>query len=78
MLFRSVTETRLSKELGKTLAEKFGVSPEKQLADYLDTLLQGRAQSADEIAAAALFLVSDAARPITGQAINVDGGIAFY
>jgi NAD(P)-dependent dehydrogenase (short-subunit alcohol dehydrogenase family) len=35
---------------------------------------QGRWGTPDEVAAVALFLCSDAARFITGQAINVDGG----
>src|ERR1700674_5633446 len=73
-----VTETRMSKELGETLAERLGVSPEDQLKGFLDTVLQGRGQTADEIAAAALFLCSDQASAITGQALNVDGGAAFY
>ncbi|MGC1904369.1 MAG: SDR family oxidoreductase, partial [Candidatus Acidiferrum sp.] len=73
-----VTETVMSKELGATLAKKLGVSPEEQLAGFLNTILQGRGQTADEIARAALFLCSDAASAITGQAINVDGGAAFF
>ena len=35
---------------------------------------QRRLIAPEEIAAAALFLASEAARGITGQAINVDGG----
>jgi len=73
-----VTETRMSKELGQVIAERLGVSPEKQLADFLETSLQGRGQTADEVAAAALFLVSPQASAITGQSLNVDGGMAFY
>ena len=73
-----VTETRMSEELGKVLAQRLGVSAEKQLAEFLDQGLQGRAQTADEIAAAALFLVSSQASAITGQAVNADGGMAFY
>ena len=73
-----VTETKMSKELGRVLAQRLGVSPEKQLAGFLERGLQGRAQTADEIAAAALFLVSSQASAITGQALNVDGGMAFY
>ena len=34
----------------------------------------GRWQELDEIAAVTVFLASDAARNITGQTINVDGG----
>jgi NAD(P)-dependent dehydrogenase (short-subunit alcohol dehydrogenase family) len=73
-----VTETKMSKDLGQTLAEKLGVSKEVQLKGFLETILQGRGQTANEIAAAALFLCSDAASAITGQALNVDGGAAFY
>ncbi len=73
-----VTETRMSKELGEVLAKRLGVSPEEQLAGFLNGLLQGRAQTAEEIARAALFLCSEQSRAMTGQSINVDGGVAFY
>jgi len=61
-----------------TPAGRRGASPEKQLAGFLETVLQGRGQTANEIAAAALFLCSDQASAITGQSLNVDGGTAFY
>lgn len=73
-----VTETRMSKELGATLARRMGVNEEKQLKGFLDGLLQGRALTAEEIARAALFLCSAQSSAITGQSINVDGGAAFY
>jgi len=73
-----VTETKMSKDLGQTLADRLGVSKEEQLSSFLNTILQGRGQTANEIAAAALFLCSDEASAITGQALNVDGGAAFY
>ena len=73
-----VTETRMSKELGNTLAKKLGVSPQEQLDGFLNTILQGRGQTADEVARAALFLCSNQSTAITGQSINVDGGAAFF
>jgi NAD(P)-dependent dehydrogenase (short-subunit alcohol dehydrogenase family) len=73
-----VTETMMSKELGNTLAEKLGVSPEEQLKGFLNSILQGRGQTAMEIAQAALFLCSDMSTAIVGQSINVDGGAAFF
>jgi len=73
-----VTETKMSKDLGQTLADRMGVSTEEQLKGFLSTVLQGRGQTADEIAAAALFLCSGQASAITGQSLNVDGGMAFY
>ena len=73
-----VTETVMSKELGATLAKRLNVSPEDQLAGFLNTILQGRGQTADEIARAALFLCSEQSSAITGQSINVDGGAAYF
>jgi 3-hydroxybutyrate dehydrogenase len=73
-----VTETEMSKQLGKTLAEKLGVTPEEQLKGFLSSLLQGRGQTAMEIAQAALFLCSDMSSAMVGQSINVDGGVAFF
>jgi NAD(P)-dependent dehydrogenase (short-subunit alcohol dehydrogenase family) len=73
-----VTETVMSKELGKTLAKKLGVSPEEQLKGFLSSLLQGRGQTALEIAQAALFLCSDLSSAIVGQSLNVDGGTVFF
>jgi len=40
--------------------------------------LQGRGQTADEVARTALFLCSKQSTAITGQSINVDGGAAFF
>lgn len=73
-----VTETEMSKELGKTLAERMGISQEEQLKGFLSSLLQGRGQTAMEIAQAALFLCSDMSSGMVGQSINVDGGAAFF
>src|ERR1700693_5438925 len=73
-----VTETQMSKELGAVLAKKMGVNEEEQLAGFLNGLLQGRAQTAAEIARAALLLCSEQSSAMTGQSINVDGGVAFY
>src|SRR5258708_1956896 len=73
-----VTETQMSKDLGAELAKKMGVNEDEQLAGFLNGLLQGRAQTAKEIARAALFLCSEQSSAMTGQSINVDGGVAFY
>ncbi len=73
-----VTETQMSKDLGAVLAKKMGMSAEEQLAGFLSGLLQGRGQTAGEIARAALFLCSEQSSAMTGQSINVDGGVAFY
>lgn len=46
--------------------------------DTLTRIPLGRAQTEKDIARAVLFLVSDYADSITGQAINVDGGMVCY
>ena len=73
-----VTETKMSLDLGNALAARLRISPEIQPQQFLEGILQGRGQTADEIAAAAAFLASDQASAITGQSLNVDGGAAFY
>jgi NAD(P)-dependent dehydrogenase (short-subunit alcohol dehydrogenase family) len=73
-----VTETVMSKNLGAQLARKLNVSPEEQLSGFLNSILQGRGQTAEEIAKAALFLCSEQSSAMTGQSINVDGGAAFF
>lgn len=73
-----VTETEMSKDLGAVLAQKLNINKEEQLAGFLESILQGRGQTAKEIAEAALFLCSEKASAITGQSINVDGGAVFY
>lgn len=73
-----VPETEMSQNLGKALAARLKADPEKLFEKYLEGILQGKPQTADQIAEAALFLVSPQASAITGQTLNVDGGIAFY
>jgi enoyl-[acyl-carrier-protein] reductase (NADH) len=68
----------MSQELGNTLAQRLGLSPEEQLKGFLSSLLQGRGQTAAEIAQAALFLCSDMSSAMVGQSINVDGGAVFF
>ncbi|MBQ6676083.1 MAG: SDR family oxidoreductase [Ruminococcus sp.] len=50
------------------------VSPEARAA-FLEDVPMGRAGTADEVAAAAAFLVSDEAAYITAQNISVNGGL---
>jgi NAD(P)-dependent dehydrogenase (short-subunit alcohol dehydrogenase family) len=73
-----VPETKMSQDLGRKLATHFQADPEKLYKQMLEGILQGRPQTAEEIASAALFIVSDQSNAITGQTLNVDGGMAFY
>lgn len=73
-----VAETKMFQELGRSIAEHARATTGEVSAKMFAGILQGRPQTSEEIAAVALFLVSDLASAITGQTVNVDGGMAFY
>jgi NAD(P)-dependent dehydrogenase (short-subunit alcohol dehydrogenase family) len=72
-----VTETRMSQDLTREFSAYYQSGRDETLKQLIERVLQGRPQTAQEIASAALFLVSDQARAITGQTLNVDGGMVF-
>lgn len=72
-----VPETEMSQELGRKLAARVGRDAGEMFKEFVNGILQGRPQTVEEIASAALFLVSDQASAITGQALSVDGGMSF-
>lgn len=72
-----VPETELSQELGRSLAARAGRNADEMFKEMLNGILQRRPQTAAEISDAALFLASDQSSAITGQVLNVDGGMLF-
>ena len=56
------------------IVEKTGMSPEKARAYLSARSPQDRMMTPEEVAGLVLYLVSDAARGINGQAITLDGG----
>ncbi len=70
--------TDMSSEAAHNIAAKTGKS-EAEATRWLEDLSpQKRMMEAEEVAAAALFLASEGARGINGQAINIDGGAVVY
>ena len=70
--------TPLWEDLGRDVAEATGEN--KTAREVFDDRVRsmipmGRAQSAEDVAAAVVFLCSDRARNVTGQVLGVDGGI---
>jgi meso-butanediol dehydrogenase / (S,S)-butanediol dehydrogenase / diacetyl reductase len=52
-----------------------GITPDEVLADYVAQTPLGRLEEPEDVADVVLFLCSDAARFMTGQGVNVTGGI---
>jgi len=56
-------------------AELRGLTPEAVLADYIAQTPLGRLEEPEDVADVVVFLCSDAARFMTGQGLNVTGGV---
>lgn len=56
-------------------AELRGMTPEAVIKDYISLTPLGRLEEPEDIAGLVTFLASDAARFMTGQGINVTGGV---
>jgi len=56
-------------------AQLRGMTPEAVLAEYVSLTPLGRLEEPEDVARVVAFLLSDAARFMTGQAINVTGGV---
>jgi NAD(P)-dependent dehydrogenase (short-subunit alcohol dehydrogenase family) len=68
-------ETEMLQAIGRDRASLFGGSAEKAILDYVGPIPLQRVGQPREVAEAALFLASDQAAYITGQALNVCGGV---
>jgi NAD(P)-dependent dehydrogenase (short-subunit alcohol dehydrogenase family) len=67
-------DTDIIRDAVATIVAKTGRSKEDALKTFTGTNPQGRLIDPGEVAASVLWLVSDAARSVTGQAITIAGG----
>ncbi len=51
-----------------------GLTPERVLQEYVEQTPLGRLETPEDVAPVVVFLASDAARFVTGEAVNVTGG----
>ncbi len=59
-------------------ADLRGITPEEVLQDYLRAIPLGRLEEPEDVARVVVFLLSDRAAYMTGQAINVTGGSIMF
>jgi meso-butanediol dehydrogenase/(S,S)-butanediol dehydrogenase/diacetyl reductase len=59
-------------------AQLRGITPEEVLADYVRAIPLGRLEEPEDVARVVVFLLSDRAAYMTGQAINVTGGSIMF
>jgi NAD(P)-dependent dehydrogenase (short-subunit alcohol dehydrogenase family) len=71
-----VIETPMYWQLARERHSALGTPSDAPFEAQIDALPLGRVGHADEVAAVIEFLLSDAASYVTGQAINVCGGMA--
>jgi NAD(P)-dependent dehydrogenase (short-subunit alcohol dehydrogenase family) len=70
-----VTDTEIFRGIVANDAKAEGVPEEQVLQRVLSTIPARRGNTVEEIAALVVYLASPAARNLTGQAINLDGGL---
>jgi ketoreductase len=71
-------ETDLAKDAMERHGKLMGVSAEEAWRQYSAKVPLGRWIASEEVASLAVYLASDAAAPVLGQAFNVCGGIGSY
>ncbi len=72
------TVTAMSAKTMEQRAEEMGISAAELQAQRASNIPIGRANEPEDIAAMAAFLAGPGARNITGQTINVDGGLVMH
>jgi meso-butanediol dehydrogenase/(S,S)-butanediol dehydrogenase/diacetyl reductase len=70
-----VTATAMGQQILGWLAEKTGTPVEAILRTREQSVPLGRMASVEDVVGAVMFFVSDSAGFITGEALNVDGGV---
>ena len=73
-----LTVTAMSEASLATRAETLGVPPEELRARRSAQIPIGRPNEPEDVAAMAVFLAGPGGRNITGQALNVDGGLVTH
>ena len=72
-----VVDTPMTQAIHQERSRLHGMSPEESLATLIKSIPLGRIETVDDVVNAVVFLLSDDGSYITGQALNVCGGLEF-
>jgi NAD(P)-dependent dehydrogenase (short-subunit alcohol dehydrogenase family) len=70
-----MTLTPLALKIFQKRAEEQGITQAEYIQQFASTIPLKRANTVDDMTGTAVFLATEGARNITGQSINVDGGL---
>ena len=73
-----IVDTEMWAKIEREAGPLLGLKPGEFTQARLNTIALGRLEKPEDVGDAVAFLCSDDARYITGQAINVEGGILFH
>ena len=73
-----VVDTAMTPKIHKARAKRAGITEEESVDALVATIPMGRIQTTDDVARAVQYFLSDEADYVTGQALNVCGGLIFH
>ena len=72
-----VVDTAMTPKIHKARAKRAGITEEESVNALVATIPMGRIETPDDVARAVQYFLSDQADYVTGQALNVCGGMIF-
>ena len=72
-----VVDTAMTPKIHKARAKRAGITEEESVNALVATIPMGRIETPDDVARAVQYFLSDEADYVTGQALNVCGGMIF-
>ena len=71
-------DTAMTPKIHEARAARAGITPQESIDALVATIPMGRIQTPDDVARSVQHFLSEEADYVTGQALNVDGGLIFH